>query len=696
MSEYLKASRESTKDLLLDVKLNKLSSACVPKRAVSPKPIKNKRRYNTPIVESTEYVVNKDLRDILFDSQLNTIANNAIPGNQDYQPTKIVSPVTQEMIDEYKAQELQPIEVAGKKYKYHPSSLAIDLDPYPPLPNKTYDGPELEHLKELVKKRADAYDEGLKSLEELDAEYEQLKKTYDEMKPQYDRREAELNTLTAFKLRQDYPYTAKLKTKVLVVEAILMKEFGIILNDRTFKYRVNALEKEREKLVADLDFLQAKIQEVNNDISENDAKVAENEAIIYATDKANKAKLDAYAQDLEGLNAGQMRFEQQNGESLDDYKARLISTGQTELSDADIEASANLQSIVKLKNSLKEISNEPSKIEYVVKTLSQDERIELNKIFPRFKKQFVETYGINNKAVSEDDIVEFAREILSSPAVPTSATASATATATAVATKLVKSTRDQIKLFATSNGIKLKSGDKLIEIIRKIEEGGLEVPSNLADNMRPYDVKACHDEGLLSYYSSPLSSMVSPKKAGAGGPAGAEETKGSGAHNFSHGIPQYPKLTPFGKVMISPDKLYFKNILVIRNMHGKPLTGLTNTRVSDVMVSILMKCLEGNRISKSEINLLSKPERHLYDNLMYMSGGFKIHENSLDKTSEEMKYELGLIEGELEAGNDSELLKKELHGLLHRMAHNGLISVAHASAYYKEAKECYFSSKPRK
>jgi hypothetical protein len=696
MSDFLKASRESTKDLILDAKLNNLSNSCIQKRPVSPKPIKNKRRYNTPIVESSDYVTNKDIRDLLFDSQLNTIANNASQGNQDYQPTKIVSPVTQEMIEEYKAQELQPIEVGGKKYKYHPSALAIDLDPYPPLPNKTYDGPALENLRQEVKLRAEDYTASQKKLEALDAEYEQLRKTYDELKPQYDRREAELNTLTSPKLRLDYPYASKFKTKVAIVEAILLKEFGIKLNDREFRYRVNVLSNQRGKVEAELANLDAIIQALNTDISENDAKVAENEAVIYATDKANKAKLDAYAQDLEGLNAGQMRFEQQNGESLDDYKARLISTGQTELSDADIESSANLQSIVKLKNNLKEISNEPSKIEYVTKTLSQDERIELNKIFPRFKKQFIDTYGVNNKAVSEDDIVEFAREILSTPAVPTSATAtpiSAAATATAVSTKAARSARDRIKEFGASNGIRFKSGDKLIEIIRKIEEGGLEVPANLTNDMRPSDVKACHDEGLLSYYSSPLST---PKKAGAGGAGGAEETKGEGIHKFSHGIPHYPKLTPFGKVMISPDKLYFKNILVIRNMHGKPLTGLTNTRVSDVMVSILMKCLEGNRISKSEINLLSKPERHLYDNLMYMSGGHKVHEHSMDKTSEEMKHRLSLIEGELEAGNNSELLKKELHGLLHRMAHNGLISVAHASAYYKEAKECYFGSKSRK
>ena len=116
-AEYLKASRESNKDLMLDAKLNNLSNSCIQKRPVSPKPIKNKRRYNTPIVESSDYVTNKDIRDLLFDSQMNTIANNATQGNQDYQPTKIVSPVTQEMIEEYKAQELQPIEVGGKKYK---------------------------------------------------------------------------------------------------------------------------------------------------------------------------------------------------------------------------------------------------------------------------------------------------------------------------------------------------------------------------------------------------------------------------------------------------------------------------------------------------------------------------------------------------------------------------------------------------
>ena len=103
-----------------------------------------------------------------------------------------MSPVTQEMVDEYRAQEIQPIEIDGRKFKYNPSSLAIDLDPYPPLPNKTYDGDEVEQLQLDVKKKARDYDQVSKRIEALDAEAEQLRKTYDELKPQYDRREAKL------------------------------------------------------------------------------------------------------------------------------------------------------------------------------------------------------------------------------------------------------------------------------------------------------------------------------------------------------------------------------------------------------------------------------------------------------------------------------------------------------------------------
>jgi hypothetical protein len=108
------------------------------------------------------------------------------------------------------------------------------------------------------------------------------------------------------------------------------------------------------------------------------------------------------------------------------------------------------------------------------------------------------------------------------------------------------------------------------------------------------------------------------------------------------------------------------------------------------MVSILLKILDGGKVGKSELNLLSAHEKQLYDTLMVMSGGHKIHENSIDNTTREMKHRLNLIGGEMDAGNNSEILLKELHALLHRMAHSGLISTPAAAKYYREVKSNYY------
>ena len=58
------------------------------------------------------------------------------------------------------------------------------------------------------------------------------------------------------------------------------------------------------------------------------------------------------------------------------------------------------------------------------------------------------------------------------------------------------------------------------------------------------------------------------------------------------------------------------------------------------MVSILLKILEGGKVSKSELHLLSPHEKQLYDTLMVMSGGHKVHENSIDNSTREMKHRL--------------------------------------------------------
>ena len=104
-----------------------------------------------------------------------------------------------------------------------------------------------------------------------------------------------------------------------------------------------------------------------------------------------------------------------------------------------------------------------------------------------------------------------------------------------------------------------------------------------------------------------------------------------------------------------------------------------------------MKIIDGKNVIKSDLLALSDKERMLYDNLMYMSGIHKSNDNTIDDTSHKMKHRLQLIEGELEAGNNNDEIRLELHSLLHKMAHIGIITINQAATHYKNIKEMYFN-----
>ena len=60
-------------------------------------------------------------------------------------------------------------------------------------------------------------------------------------------------------------------------------------------------------------------------------------------------------------------------------------------------------------------------------------------------------------------------------------------------------------------------------------------------------------------------------------------------------------------------------------------------------------------------------------------------------SSQEMKDRLGLIVGEIEAGNSNKKLLEELHELLFKMVRVYLISKSAASTYYNNIKKEFFS-----
>jgi len=105
-----------------------------------------------------------------------------------------------------------------------------------------------------------------------------------------------------------------------------------------------------------------------------------------------------------------------------------------------------------------------------------------------------------------------------------------------------------------------------------------------------------------------------------------------------------------------------------------------------------MKMFENKSISQSDLRNI-KDEQMLYDNLIVQSGLHKSKKipTNIEQTSEQMKHRLGLITGEIEAGNSNKSLLTELHELLFKMVRVHLISKSAATAYYKNIKDQFFT-----
>ncbi len=100
---------------------------------------------------------------------------------------------------------------------------------------------------------------------------------------------------------------------------------------------------------------------------------------------------------------------------------------------------------------------------------------------------------------------------------------------------------------------------------------------------------------------------------------------------------EIPHLMKLGKIYITADQLYYHNLLGVRNKNNRQVTGVTNIIVSDTLVHLLFKVLDGGHLNKSDLSILKPSEKVLYDKLMNLSGLHKTMINSVDETLSELK-----------------------------------------------------------
>lgn len=152
-----------------------------------------------------------------------------------------------------------------------------------------------------------------------------------------------------------------------------------------------------------------------------------------------------------------------------------------------------------------------------------------------------------------------------------------------------------------------------------------------------------------------------------------------------------PEKVQFGKNILFLKKLFLKNILSIQNKHNVKINGFNNVHVSDNFVKIIMNLINNINFNNNDLQNLSSNERLLLDNLLMLSELNKqfVTGSSTDSLNK-LKKDYEILIGEIESGNNNDLLKKKLYHILMKLTHFGAIGFPYAIKHYKEIIKEYF------
>jgi len=143
-----------------------------------------------------------------------------------------------------------------------------------------------------------------------------------------------------------------------------------------------------------------------------------------------------------------------------------------------------------------------------------------------------------------------------------------------------------------------------------------------------------------------------------------------------------PDWEEFGDIYISPRDLYFKDKLVLATKNKKRIVGFTVKRLSQHMVKIFNQILKDQQ--PTDIHLMTPDEVLIYNTTLRRAGlhkKFPTHEVIGD-----MKRRITILEGEIAAGNDNKLLKRELRHLVVYLYTYGCITKQNMDEYLKSLK----------
>lgn len=606
-------------------------------------------------------------RELRISNQNEKIAKNAIKERLGFKPPKIKSHVTEQMIKKYQLSLLQPVIVNGEKFKYHPSSITLDKVEYPlppvgiltPRQQANVQG-EINGLILAIGRRKAQQVDIRRRIEQNRREFDDAmgnipvrifkgKPQRNESKVQFDLRKAQEKNDEARRVRDEGD-----RLKRIFAE----KEVNLDVQMAQTEEEITRFESEIRRFRASID------ESVTNQ--------AEYSAAVLQIDTENAQRIDAYKADMNRLNRGAFNLTQEPDETEDEFRQRLVETGQSTWDPADVEQATATYFRSILREKLLELTRDYGLIGETLKFLTDEEVGEVEINFPAIKDKFLKQFGFDNQSLTVLDMGNFLRKIVT-PIIKEKNEGGAGVLIPKIGEAIVVEGPTDVTMTEAQFDTYSVAGLRNWLEARKNVAPFNEV---MADGSTPYD-QITRDFQRARNRKADVKDLFRAARiielVGVG-------VFGRGMKPIKH---ELPNLIEFGKVKISPRKLYYNNTLVIKHKTGNSLSGIPNTRVSDKFGDIVLGLLQDRQPTVSDFKALDLNEKALYDSLIRVAGLHKEIENNFDETKHQMKNRLELLEGEIGAGNNNPAIKKEMHGLVHKMAACGMVGYGDGRKYLK-------------
>jgi hypothetical protein len=619
--------------------------------------------------------------ELRISSQVEKIAKNAIKERLGWKPRKIKSDVTEQMVKRYQLSLIKPVVVDGEKYKYHPSSLTLDKVEYP-------DRPDILSPAQLAVNELEI-EELVAAIERRRAEQADLRRQVEQNRRDFD---------AAYSANQVRKFKGKPQRNESQIQFDIRKAQE--KNDEAERVR-NEADRLRRIFAENEVNLEARIALAEEQITSFTAAIRRNRAMIDESatieadylaarnqiDLENAQRVDAYKADLNRLNQGKLNLTQEPDETEDEFRQRLFETGQTAWDPADVEQATATYFRSILREKLLELTRDYVLIGETLKFLTDEEVGEVELNFPRIKELFLKQFGFDNINLTVRDMGQFLRKTVA-PIIKEKNTGGIGAL-------------EEAEVIAGPADMQIPAGridGYSKEGLRKwLDDRQFNAPLNqrIDDGRTLYEaVKADLIRARSRMEWREIFRVARLLEEGGGGEA-KEELEGEGV--FGRGMKpirhELPNLIDFGRIKISPRKLYYRNTLVQKGKSGGSLNGFNNVRVSDKFSDIVLGLLQGRQPTVSDFKALDLNEKGVYDSLIKLAGLDKQVENNFGETKQHLRNRLELLEGQHLAGNSNPAIKKELHALVKRMAGVGMITHPDGQKYMESLFGPSFSRK---